>query len=313
MKFGVVLPTYRNLASPDNIVRVAVEAERLELDSVWVTDHIVIPEASASAFGSIFYEAITTMAYIAALTERVAIGAAILVVPYRHPLLTAKMLATVDQFSRGRVILGAGLGWLEQESGLLGVDFKHRASVTDEALQAMRSAWTNPRPVFAGRHFRFDALHFEPGSCSPGGIPTWIGGVSDKALHRAATLGHGWISDGQTFDEIRPCIRRLHESLEAHGRDPKGFVISLRTGLQVVEAADEVTRSRGLKGWQATTDAPESGRIPFRGTLLQVVEDVLEAERLGIGDLIFEFPVARGEESLDLMAQLAEIRRRTGR
>src|ERR1700704_7131126 len=96
-------------------------SESLGFDSVWVTDHGVVPSASVDAFGPAFYEAVTVMSYVAAITQRVQIGAAILIVPYRHPLILAKMLATIDQLSGGRLIFGAGLGWLESESNLLGV------------------------------------------------------------------------------------------------------------------------------------------------------------------------------------------------
>src|SRR5205823_7083077 len=112
LRVGVVLPTYRRLANPANIKRAAELSEALGFDSVWVTDHIVVPAASVEAFGPTFFEAVTTMAYVAGFTSRVLIGAAILIVPYRHPLLLAKMLASADQLSGGRLIVGAGLGWL---------------------------------------------------------------------------------------------------------------------------------------------------------------------------------------------------------
>jgi len=121
LRVGVVLPTYRRLANPANIKRAAELSESLGFDSVWVTDHIVVPAASVEAFGPTFFEAVTTMAYVAGITTRVLIGAAILIVPFRHPLLLAKMLASADQLSGGRLIVGAGLGWLEAESELMGL------------------------------------------------------------------------------------------------------------------------------------------------------------------------------------------------
>ena len=162
MKVGVVLPTYRALASPDNIVRAAKLSESLGFDSVWVTDHVVVPDSSVDAFGATFFEAATVMAYLAGITERVQIGAAILIVAYRHPLLLAKSLATADQLSRGRLILGAGLGWLESESALMGVPHRKRARIADETLAVMRACWESERPEFHGDVYDFGGFHFAP-------------------------------------------------------------------------------------------------------------------------------------------------------
>src|SRR5262249_48350215 len=150
VKVGVVLPTYRRLASTENIARAATTSEALGFDSVWVTDHIVVPSGSLESFGPEFYEAVAVMAYVAGITKRVEIGAAILIVPYRHPLLLAKMISTIDQLSEGRVILGAGLGWLEAESTLMGVPHRKRARVADETLAVLRACWESVEPEFHG-------------------------------------------------------------------------------------------------------------------------------------------------------------------
>jgi alkanesulfonate monooxygenase SsuD/methylene tetrahydromethanopterin reductase-like flavin-dependent oxidoreductase (luciferase family) len=124
VKVGVVLPTYRRLASADNIRLAAQLSESLGFDSIWVTDHVVVPAANVEAFGPTFYEGITVMSWLAGITTRVKIGAAILIVPYRHPLVLAKMLATADELSGGRLIFGAcaddGRG-IVCDPGLLGI------------------------------------------------------------------------------------------------------------------------------------------------------------------------------------------------
>src|SRR5436309_6038265 len=153
LRVGVVLPTYRRLANPANIRRAAELSESLGFDSVWVTDHVVVPAASVDAFGATFFEAVTTMAYIAGITSRVLIGAAILIVPYRHPLLLAKMLASTDQLSGGRLIVGAGLGWLEAESTLLGVPHRTRGRIADETLAVLRACWDSDQPTIRGEIF----------------------------------------------------------------------------------------------------------------------------------------------------------------
>jgi probable F420-dependent oxidoreductase len=311
LRVGVVLPTYRRLASPANIKRAAELSESLGFDSVWVTDHVVVPAASVEAFGPTFFEAITTMAYVAGITSRVLIGAAILVVPYRHPLLLAKMLASADQLSGGRVIVGAGLGWLEAESELLGVPHKRRARIADEALVAMRACWDSETPEFAGETYSFSGLHFSPRPHGGRRLPVLVGGASSAALRRAARLGDGWIGDDLTFEELEATLAQLSRELGETGRHLEDVEVAMRTGLQVVEEAEEVTESPSEKGWKSD-EFKAGGRTPFRGLREEVVADFRRAAELGVNHLVFEFPVSRGEESMYLFETLASIREEAG-
>lgn len=311
LKVGVVLPTYRRLASAENIRGAAQLSESLGFDSVWVTDHVVIPSSSVEAFGPTFYEAVTVMSYVAGITRQVAIGAAILIVPYRHPLVLAKMLATADRLSGGRVILGAGLGWLESESDLLGVPHRRRARIADEALAAMRACWESDEPEFHGDLYDFAGFHFAPRPHDNRRLPVLVGGASTAALRRAARFGDGWIGDGQTFEELEVALRQLARELGAQGRDLSEMEIAMRTGLQVAADAAAITESPSEKGWKSE-EFVTAGRTPFRGLRAEVVADFRRAAELGVGHLVFEFPVSRGEESMDLFETLASIRQEAG-
>jgi probable F420-dependent oxidoreductase len=307
MKLGVVLPTYRALASAGNIVRAAKLAESLGFDSVWVTDHIVVPDASIDAFGATFFEAATVMAYVAGITERVQIGAAILIVPYRHPLLLAKALATADQLSGGRLILGAGLGWLESESVLMGVPHRKRARVADETLAVLRACWESDRPEFHGDVYDLGGFHFAPRPHRDRRLPILVGGATTAALRRAVRFGDGWIGDGQTFEELGASLDQLDRELSAAGQTRDGFEVAMRAGLQVVADRSAITESPSEQGWKSA-EFVTAGRTPFRGLREEVVGDLRRAASLGVAHVIFEFPVSRGEESLDLFETLAGIR-----
>jgi probable F420-dependent oxidoreductase len=307
LRVGVVLPTYRGLANPANIKRAAELSESLGFDSVWVTDHIVVPAASVEAFGPTFFEAVTTMAYVAGITSRVMIGAAILIVPYRHPLLLAKMLASTDQLSGGRLIVGAGLGWLEAESEIMGVPHKRRARIADEALLAMRACWESDTPEFAGETYRFSGLHFSPRPFGGRRLPVLVGGASSAALRRAARLGDGWIGDGLTFEELEATLAQFSRELAETGRKLEEVEVAMRTGLQVVEDSDDITESPSESGWKSE-EFKTGGRAPFRGLRAEVVADFRRAAALGVNHLVFEFPVSRGEESMYLFETLASIR-----
>lgn len=307
LRVGVVLPTYRRLANPANIKRAAELSESLGFDSVWVTDHIVVPAASVEAFGPTVFEAVTTMAYVAGITSRILIGAAILIVPYRHPLLLAKMLASADQLSGGRLIVGAGLGWLEAESELLGVPHKRRGRIADEVLVAMRACWDSETPEFAGETYKFSGLHFSPRPHAGRRLPVLVGGASSAALRRAARLGDGWIGDGLTFEELEKSLAQLTRELAETGRKLEDVEVAMRTGLQVVEDADDITESPSEQGWKSE-EFKSGGRTPFRGPRSEVVADFRRAAALGVNHLVFEFPVSRGEESMYLFETLASIR-----
>lgn len=311
IKVGVVLPTYRRLASAANIREAARLSEELGFESVWVTDHVVVPEASRDAFGSTFFEAITVMAYVAGITRRVQIGAAILIVPYRHPLVLAKALATADQLSGGRLIVGAGLGWLEAESELLGVPHRRRALIADEALAVMRACWEGEQPDFKGEHFKLSGFRFAPAPHEGRRLPIFVGGASTAALRRVARFGDGWIGDGQTFEELETSLGHLRVALADEGRELDSVEVAMRTGLQVAASSGEITESPSEQGWKSA-EFVTAGRTPFRGLRNEVVADFRRAAALGVGHLVFEFPVSRGEESMDLFETLASIREEAG-
>ena len=311
LKVGVVLPTYRRLAAVENIRRAAELTESMGFDSVWVTDHVVVPDASLEAFGSTFFEAVTVMSYLAGITSRVQIGAAILIIPYRHPLLLAKMLATADQLSGGRLIVGAGLGWLESESELMGIPHRKRARLADECLAVMRSCWESESPEFHGEFFNVDGFHFGPKPHGNRRLPILVGGASTAALRRAARFGDGWIGDGQTFEELEVALKQLSIELATQGRKLGDIEVAMRTGLQVAADQASITESPSEQGWK-TQEFVSGGRTPFRGLRQEVVADFRRAAEMGVQHLVFEFPVSRGEESIELFETLAAIREEAG-
>jgi probable F420-dependent oxidoreductase len=195
MKVGICLPNYGPATDPAAIRQVATAAEEAGYDSVWVTDHILVPEEHAATFGQVI-EVLVTLGYLAAVTGRVSLGTSILVLPQRDPILVAKQAAAVDQLSGGRLILGVGAGWMAGEFDNLGVDFRRRGRMMDEWIRLMRALWTEPEPAFEGEWFHFAGAVFEPKPLQAGGPPLWIGGNSDAAMRRAATLGDGWHPGG---------------------------------------------------------------------------------------------------------------------
>jgi probable F420-dependent oxidoreductase len=222
MRFGTIVPLYGPLAQPDVLRRLILRAESLGYDAVWFADHVVVPEYAVSLYGETFFEPLTALAFGAGLTRRLRFGMDVLVIPYRPALLTAKILASLDALSGGRVILGAGVGLLRGEFELLGVPYRQRGAITDEYLRAFAELWHAERPRFAGRHVRFAELRFAP---RPGSIPVWIGGNGRRAQRRAAELGSGWHPFAPSLEAFADGVAHLRQ-LRAQAQRTGEFTFS---------------------------------------------------------------------------------------
>jgi probable F420-dependent oxidoreductase len=223
MQLGIHLPHAGEQATPALIRRHAIRAEALGFDDVWVSEHIIVPRKEFPR-SPLFYDPVVTLSYVAAVTERVRLGTTVLVLPMRHPLPLAKELASLHNLSGGRLILGAGVGWLEPEFAALGVPFKERGRRMDEGIAMMRAVWSQDPVTFEAKYIPAKIVEMtmtpQPVSC----IPLWIGGSSDAALKRTARIADGWHGSRETPEQVVPIARRLRA--ERPGAD---FTISMRT------------------------------------------------------------------------------------
>lgn len=236
MRFGVQLPQYGRFASPDALLRMAHAAEELGWDSVWASDHIVIPRPHTDRFTATFYDIIATLAFVAAQTSRVRLGTSVLLLPYRHPVTLAKQVATLDALSKGRTIIGVAPGWMEKEFEILGVPHRGRGKLHDETLRAMIKIWTSEDTAFTGEYYRFPGFEFGPRPVQKPYPPIWIGGNDRRALLRTVELGTGWhpitsLRIGLTLEQLTERIQELRQIADAHGRDVREITLSLRAPL----------------------------------------------------------------------------------
>ena len=187
-RFGVVVPNSGPLADRQNIEAVAKAAEELEFDSIWAIDHIVIPASDVYTFGEAVFEQLIVLSYVAGMTERASLGTTVMVLPYRNAVVAAKMLATIDALSGGRLILGVGSGWVESEFRTLGVDYESRGQTTDEVLRVMMNLWSGE----SAQGTEFSDVHFHPLPHQRPHPPILVGGLSRRAFRRAVEFGQGW-------------------------------------------------------------------------------------------------------------------------
>jgi probable F420-dependent oxidoreductase len=286
VKFGLCLPNYGPATGAEAIRQVAVAAEAAGYDSVWSTDHLLVPEEHAPTFGRVI-EALVTLGYLAGVTNRLILGTSVLVLPQRDPILVAKQAAAIDQLSGGRLILGVGSGWMEGEFDYLGVDFRQRGRISDEWLDVLYTLWRESRPAFQGERIQFDNAVFEPKPIQAGGPPVWIGGNSDAAMRRAATKADGWHPGGldpAALAEYAGEVRRMA------GERP--LTISLR--LQVA-----------LDGKTSHDMTDRGGRLRLGGPATAVIDTLHQYVAAGLDHLVCYFPQSTTTELLTHLERFA--------
>ena len=310
MRYGFYLPTRGGCATADALEAIVQRGEALGFHSVMIADHVVFPTAIASKYpytvsgvfpgGGDALDQLALMAFVAGRTRTLRLVTSVMILPYRNPVLTAKMLATIDVLSRGRVTVGVGVGWLREEFEALGAaDFDRRGAVSDEYLRIFKTLWTQDPASFEGEFYRFDELRCVPHPVQKPHPPIWIGGHSAPALRRAARYGDGWHPVGANPAvplrpaELRASLDQLARLTEAEGRDPAALTISFKA--PVYDAS--VTTLTG------------SDRRPFSGSPQQIADDIGAYEKSGVSELVFDFRSERLDDALERMEHFARTLR----
>ncbi|HYL52674.1 MAG TPA: LLM class F420-dependent oxidoreductase [Acidimicrobiia bacterium] len=252
MKFGLMFANAGPFSEPENAVGLAKLAEDLGFESVWTVEHVVVPSGYQSAYpyspdGRMpggedvpIPDPLIWLAYVGAATTSLRLATGILILPQRNPVILAKELATLDRLTSGRLELGVGVGWLEEEFDALGVPFEDRGPRTDEYVDVLRRLWREPETAYDGRFTRFAALKSFPKPSTAGGPPIHIGGHTKAAARRAGRIGDGFFP-GRAGDELTALLAEMHKAAVDAGRAPEEIEITSGGALDldaVKKAAD---------------------------------------------------------------------------
>jgi probable F420-dependent oxidoreductase len=311
MHFGFNLPISGPLAAPEIVARIAREGEALGYDYLTITDHVVLPDTAEPGYpysesGAFFstdtfyrHEQLVTAAWLAAVTSKLRLVLAVMVVPHRPAVLAAKMLATIDVLSGGRLTVGIGAGWLKAEfDAVVTTPFAERGAVTDEYLAAFRRLWSEDKPAIAGKYVHHDRLVLEPKPLQLP-LPIWVGGESGPSLRRAARFGDAWYPIGSNNQHLldslpryRAGLARLRQLTAAAGRAP-----------DAVAATYRVKRY----GAALSPHASDGERRLFSGSNADIIGDIHALEDLGVTAIDFDFE--RPEEG-EVIGEMRAFRER---
>jgi probable F420-dependent oxidoreductase len=271
MEIGCHLPNQGPLATREAVVTFVREAERRGVASLWISDHVIFPRTATGSYpggrfphppDKPYLEPVTVLTAAAVVTDRARLGSSVFILGHRHPVVMAKMLASIDALSGGRLICGVGVGWWKEELEILGVPFHARGRQADEAIQVFKALWTMDNPAFEGEFFKFRDIGFAPKPVQKPYPPIWVGGDSPGAFRRVVTHGDGWHATSKTPAQFREALNRLRAVADTAGRGWDTIALSLRFGLSDAMLA---------QGTQA------------------VIDQLGEFKRLGLSHVLLEF------------------------
>ena len=279
MIFGVNLLNFGPGASVDALARWTKLSEAMGFQLAMISDHIAVTPDVQERYPAPFYDPFTMLGYLAGVTTKIELGTTVIIIPYRHPLETAKMCIGVDEMTGGRFILGIGIGWAEQEFDALGVPFRQRGAMTNDYLAAMKEVWNNEVASYEGKYVSFSDVRSLPRPTSSPHPPIWVGGPSDAALRRTVLYGDGWHPIRITMDDFKNNgVPRLKQIADEEGKPMPALCPRVRVRI-------------------FDSPLPDNDRLAGWGTIDQIRSDMAELEAIGCEYILLDTFAEDAEET----------------
>ena len=306
MEYGFVLP---KLTDGEKLSKFAISAEEFGFHSIWAADHIALPVEETDLypytddgrftanFEDPQLDAFTLLSFVASQTTQIKLGTSVVIVPYRNPIVQAKMFASLDVLTEGRVICGVGVGWWKQEFEALNAPFKDRGLATDEYLQIFKLLWNTNKSEFQGKTYEFSGIAFFPKPVQkPKGIPIWVGGHTRRAVRRTIKFGDVWHPTRLSPDQIESMLPYIREQCKEYYRNIDEISISLKRTLHFTDIGIE-------------TNSKARSQAALIDSTAAIIEDIKKCEQLGITQLTFDFQTSELDECIRIMEHLADIKK----
>ncbi|HEX2067853.1 MAG TPA: TIGR03619 family F420-dependent LLM class oxidoreductase [Nitrososphaeraceae archaeon] len=315
MKIGLVLPQAGQQATRENVIQMAKNAESEGFDSLWVferllwpinpkTPYVATPDGSLPIEYQIMLDPLETLTYVAANTNKIALGTSVIDMLFHNPVILARRLATLDILSEGRSIAGFGIGWSKDEYQASNIPFQNRGKRADEYVQVLKRIWTDDVVEFKGKYYSVPASKIGPKPIQKPHPPVYLGGFSPNTFSRIVNYDtNGWLAVvGGPLEYLDNTIKTIKDIANKANKDPNKFKVILLAHLNV--ALDQKSQS---------TTTNEDQRFPFTGTIDQIGNDIKRIKQMDIDHIIFGYvfvPIGRDvNKILDLTKQLAKFAR----
>jgi probable F420-dependent oxidoreductase len=305
MKAGIVLPQVGDVATRENLLYVAKEAEKQGLDSIWVferllwplkpqTPYVASPDGSLPLEYQKVFDPLETLAYLAATTERVSLGTCLVDMLFHNPVILARRIATLDNLSGGRVIAGMGIGWSKDEYDVSGIPYKQRGARADEFLQALKRIWTEDVVEFKGKFYNIPASKIGPKPAQKPHPPIILGGFAPGTFSRIAKYADGWlpVAGFGPIEQIAQAISGIREGARKAGRDQSDIRVVVLSYPIVLDSS------------------PQQQRLPMTGTIEQIGSDIEQMKAMGVDHIIFGYSFSPlGKDIKKMLKVTAELAR----
>jgi probable F420-dependent oxidoreductase len=302
MKYGVFLPVSGRAASRKTLMQAAQQAEFLGYDSVWAADRLVIPWKIDTAYpyskestfivppDRPFFDTMTCLAFLAGCTDKIQLGMSVMVLPYRHPLHWAKIATTIDQLSTGRLIMGVGVGWMEEEFAAMNAPFKDRGAVSDEQLALLNQLWSEEHITFTGKYYNINDIAFNPKPYQKPRVPIWVGGEGKYAQRRAGRYGDAWFPYfvRVTPAELAARFEYVRKVAKEAGRRP-----------------DELTLSCCLP-IELTPEDAQQEKDYLKGSIEQISDRLKMFQKVGVTHIGLQFMIPHYPERQEQIERFAK-------